>query len=242
MPLIETTEIVKFADLESKTKIATLNPLKLDQQINEAANNEIYNHIDFIQQDWKDGYFNVELLEDDHLVDNKTTEVRKSKAKQLEEDYLRLKDYNENKRNGFSFSIGQTVEDEIKDRNPTAYQAYRLLDDATMIKLNYNVKKVDKEIILKENTRAKLKLAKLLNQEFKPGNGYTNADVKSKLQEIYNSLNIRSENGKIKVATATHLGDNGWFEIETGKVKNSKGAWENGLRIIRLSFNLLMAK
>ncbi|NVM67098.1 hypothetical protein FHW88_005419 [Mucilaginibacter sp. SG538B] len=242
MTLSEKTEVDKYADRDTKTKIAQLNLMKLDQQINEAANNEIYNHINFIKQDWEDGYFNVELLEANHVIENKSTEKRKSKAKQLEEDYLKLKEYKGKKANGIVFSIGQSIEDEIKSRNPTAYQAHELLDEATMIKLKYNVKRVDREIILKENTRAELKLAKLLKQEFKPGNkGYTNQHVKCKLQEMYNSLNIRSENGKVRIAAATHLEDNGWFQVETGKVKNSRGIRENGLRIIRANFNILMA-
>jgi len=241
MTLTEKTEVDKYADRNKKTKIATLNLMKLDQQINEAANNEIYNHIDFIKKDWEDGFFEVEHLQASHTIESKTSIKRKSKAQQLEEDYKTLKEYHTNKKGTITFQFGLSVEDEIKSRNPTAYNAFKLIDEATMAKLKYNVKQVDIEIILRENTRAELKLARLLNQEFKPSVRYPNDEIKTKLQAIYNKLNIRSENGKIRVATATQLQDYGWFETETGKVKDTSGKWVNGRQIIRSNFNLLMA-
>ncbi|MGF7041925.1 DEAD/DEAH box helicase family protein [Mucilaginibacter lappiensis] len=237
----ETTEIIKFADINIDTKLATLNPLKLDQQINEAANNEIYNHIDFIKKDWEDGYFEVEVLEADHKVETKTAMKRKSKSQQLEDDYSTLKQFKIKQETTMIFTFGQTPEQEISHKNPTAYKAFRLLDEATMVNLNYNVKKVETAIILKENTMVELKLTRLLNQQFRPGLRYSNADIKSKLQSIYDQLNIRISNGKIKVAKATDLKEEGWFDTDKCKLKVAEGEYENGNLIIRANFNILMA-
>jgi hypothetical protein len=234
-------DMEKYADVSEETNIATLNIMKLDQQINEAAGNEIYNHIDFIKKDWEDGYFHVESIKAHHKVENVTAMKRKSKAQQLKEDYLKLVEYKNSITEKMVFTFGQTLEEEIKERNPTAYSAFVLLNESTMIDLKYNVKEVETAIILKENTMAELKLARLLNQQFKAGQKCVNSEIKNKLQRIYNQLNIRTENGKIKVAKASDLVDNGWFEMTACKLKDSKGNFENGQLIIRANFNLLMA-
>lgn len=237
----ETEEIKKFADVNETSKIATLNPLKLDQQINFESNKEIYNHIDFIKKDWEDGYFEVEVRNANHKLDTKSNMKRKSKATQLKEDYNTLKDLYLNRSNIIVFNIGQSIEQEIKSSNPTAYWAVKLLNDDVMESCKYNVKKVDTAIILKQNTLAEVKLAKLLNQQFKPACRYTNAEIKQKLQTIYNQLNIRNGNGTIKVAKATDLRENSWFEIESCKKKTAGGEYENAQLVIRAQFNLLMA-
>jgi len=237
----ETEEIKKFADVNETSKQATLNPLKLDQQINFESNKEIYNHIDFIKKDWEEGYFEVEVQYANHKLETTTAMKRKSKATQLKEDYNTLKDYYSNRSNVAVFNIGQTIEQDIKSSNPTAYWAVKLLNDDVMESCKYNVKQVDTAIILKQNTLAEVKLAKLLNQQFKPACRYTNAEIKQKLQTIYNQLNIRNGNGTIKAAKATDLQDNGWFEMEACKKKGANGNNENGQLIIRAHFNLLMA-
>jgi len=237
----EAKEIEKFADVNEMSKQARLNPLKLDQQINFESNKEIYNHIDFIKRDWEEGYFEVEVQYANHKLDTKTNMKRKSKATQLKEDYNTLKDFYLNRSNIIVFNIGQSIEQEIKSNNPTAYWAVKLLNDDVMESCKYNVKKVDTAIILKQNTLAEVKLAKLLNQQFKPACRYTNAEIKQKLQTIYNQLNIRNGNGTIKVAKATDLRDNSWFEIESCKKKTAGGEYENAQLVIRAQFNLLMA-
>ncbi|MFC0515158.1 DEAD/DEAH box helicase family protein [Mucilaginibacter angelicae] len=236
-----TTEIIKFADIDNITKNATLIPLKLDQQINFEANKEVYNHIDFIKKDWEDGYFDVEVLYADHKIETNTIMKRKSKATQLKEDYQALKAYNSERLTTTTFNFGLTVEQEIQSSNPTAYLAFKLLDESTLESLKYNVKKVETAIILKENSMAELKLARLLNQQFKPGSKYTNDTIKSKLQTIYNQLNIRNTDGTIKVAKATELAKHNWYEMKPCSIKEDDGGYENGQLIIRAHFNLLMA-
>jgi len=93
----------KFADINDTTNIATLNLMKLDQKINQAANNEIYNHIDYVKKDWEDGYFKVESQYSDLEIETATTIKRKSAPKQLEEDYLRLKNFKEKQQDTMIF-------------------------------------------------------------------------------------------------------------------------------------------
>ncbi|MDR3695592.1 hypothetical protein [Mucilaginibacter sp.] len=230
----------KFADINDTTNIATLNLMKLDQKINQAANNEIYNHIDYVRKDWEDGYFKVESQYSDLEIETTTTIKRKSAAKQLEEDYLRLKSFKEKQQDTMIFSLGQTVEQEVKANNPIAYKAYQLLDEPTLLQLKYNVKKVQAAIIMKENISVEVKLLKLIGQTFDVGKFYPNDDIKSKLQDVYNKLNIREENGKVKIAKANQLGDKGRFETHATKGPDKNGNSVHGLLILRSQFGLRM--
>jgi hypothetical protein len=236
----EDERLTKYADIDEHTNIATINLMKLDQQINEAANNEIYNHISYIQAAWGDAYFDVTNHNSNERVEGNTVIKRKSASKQLEEDYQKLLAYKTQQKEGMIFYLGETPEEEVKTRNPTAYKAWKYLDEAAMIQRKYNVKKVEAAIILKENTLAEVKLLKLIAQLFKVGMRYTNEYIKSKLQEVYTQLNIRGENGNIKVATANDLADNGRFEIKACKIPDDKGKPHNGQLIIRGQFSLKM--
>jgi len=231
----------KFADVDKDTKLATLNIMKLDQQINEAANNEIYNHIDYIEQDWRDAYFDVEREDSDLKIENSTTIKRKSASKQLEEDYQCLLKLRPAQRANQVIDLFKNVEQDIKKSNPVAYEACKELDEGTMVDLKYNVKQVKKAIILKANSRANVKLAKLVNETFKVGSFYTNQVIKSKLQEFYSLLNVRDEVGKTIVATANQLETSGRFEVKEAKKRGADGKEENGKVILRQQFALRMA-
>lgn len=239
--IIQDERLPKFADIDKETKLATLNTMKLDQQINEAAKNEIYNHIDFIQKDWEDAFFTVIREDVDFKVENSTAIKRKSASAQLKEDYHTLKNHQSEQQESKIFNISQSVEQCIKNTNPLAYQAYKLLDETTILELKYNVKKVQAAVIVKENNLVEIKLLKLLNNAFRVNNFYSNEQIKSKLQQIYNDLNIREENGKIKVALANQIAESGRFETKETKRKNNKGKEEHGRVILRPQFALRMA-
>ena len=239
--IIQDEVLTKFADVDNKTNIASLNTMKLDQQINEAAKNEIYNHMDYIQQDWEDAYFDVTREDVDKRLDGDTKLKRKSTATQLEEDYKYLKAHKIKQQDAMKFSLGISLEQSIKDSNPLAYKAYQLLDDAKMAELKYNVKKVQAEVIVRENKSTGLQLLQLLNNAFRVNNFYTNEQIKSKLQIIYNSLNLREANGRIKVAKANEIELPGRFEVQETKRKNAKGISEHGKVILRAQFALRMA-
>ncbi len=237
----EDQRLIKYADINKTTKSATLNTMKLDQQINESASNEVYNHIKYIYQAWKDAYFEVDAQYSDHKLETGTTIKRKSASKQFKEDYKRLLDFKKQQGEHMIFYLGSTKEEEVKRTNPIAYKAYKLLDEATVKKLNYNVKKIEAAIILKENTLAEVKLLRLLFQYFRVNERYTNEYIKNKLQELYNTLSIKDESGKIKIATANQLAEKGRFETKECKIPQLKGKPVNGYIVMRQQFNLRMA-
>ncbi|WP_354431644.1 MULTISPECIES: hypothetical protein [unclassified Mucilaginibacter] len=235
-------QIKKYADIDEYTQLATLNWEKLDQQINDAASGEIYNHIDFIQQAWKDAYYDIELIKNDLVSETATLKRRKSAAKQLEEDYNLLKSQSKAETTKLlTLSSTSTIESFVNKTNPQAFKAFQLIDEETMSNLKYNVKKVEAEIIRRDNSSLELKFRQMLNLTFKIGGEYTNKDIKEKLQTIYTILGIKAENGKIMTATASQLSAKGLFEVEDCKVLMDSGTREHGKRIIRTQFNLRMA-
>jgi len=235
--LISDPRLKHFCDVDETTHRALLNFMKLDQQINQAANNEIYNHIDFIKKDWEDAYFNVQLEDNDEVLETKTVIKRKSVAKQLEEDYQALLQHRLTQQASNVFGLDRSLETRIKTSNPTAFSAAKLIDEQSMIAMKYNLKKVQSEIILREYNLKQVKLLQLVGHEFKVGAFYTNEYIKNKLQSIYSKLDIKDpKTGNIKVATANQIRSKGLFEADDTKRNN-----EHGKVIIRPQFNLRMA-
>jgi uncharacterized protein YxjI len=232
--------IDKYADIDKYTQLALLNWEKLDQQINNAACAEVYNHINYIKQAWEDAYYEVELSYSDLQVETATNHKRKSAAKQLEEDYKQLITQNQSGRQ-ITLSLNASITDYIKKTNPQAYKASELIEETTMEKLKYNIKKVDAEIIARENSSSEFKLRQMLNLKFKIGSKYTNVEIKEKMQAIYNFLEIKNPNGTIKIAKASQLSEKGLFEVENCKLTDKLGETAHGKRILRAQFSLRMA-
>lgn len=231
----------KFADIHKETKLAILNTMKLDQQINEASKNEVYNHIKFIKQAWESKY-NVDPQFSALKTETSTTTKRKSVAQQFKEDFESIINYRQDKTGSkINWNFGDSIELAIRKSNPLAYDAANLLDPSFVKELKYKPAKVKEELIYKRNELAEVKLLKLLDQHFKIGRYYTNEYITSTLQTIYTKLNIANKNGKIKVAFPAQLGEAGRFEIKDDKKQDSKGKWVHGHTILRKQFGLLVA-
>jgi len=234
--------VESFADVDEKTKIATFNSLKLDQLINESASNEIYRNIKFIEEDWKKSYFEVDVKYSNIKLESKTKTSRKSLKDKLKEDIEALYTYRESDNNNL-FYIGETVEDEIKKRNPLAYKASKFLLKKKLQELNYNVKKVEAELILISTERIEIKLTAFLKKIFRKDRFYFNSFILSKLQDLYNQLDIRdTRTGEIKKALPSQLAENERFIIKKGRRKNPAGKLENGYFILGIRLSLKVSR
>lgn len=230
----------RFATVDDQTKQASLHPFKLDQVINESSKGEVYNHIDFIVATWEKKY-NVELQYSDKVSETNTSIKRKSAAKQFEEDFNALHNIKSDVDGVMSFNLGVDVEASIRKSNPLAYQAYKLMTKEEVKQLKHSPKKIEMEIISRQNDLAEVKLLKMLDLHFKVGRDYTNEYITSTLQDIYNKLNIRTKTGKVRTAEPAHLGHMGRFEIHRAKPKNAKGINVHGYLIKRKQFDLAVA-
>jgi hypothetical protein len=233
-------DLERFADIAFKTRVATLNIFKLDQQINQAYSNECYNNIHLITGEWQKAYFNVELEYSNSLLPTtKTTMKRKSKATQLKEDFHTIIQ----QLNSKEWYIGESPIDRIRRTNPLAYQAATLLNEAMMDRLGYNVKKVEYEVTLASNEGKQSKFMHLVNNEFKQGQRYPTTKINEKLDAIYTLLDIRDvKTGKVKKAKATDLATLGLFDIDTCKLADKKGKYTiHGYELVRTHLNIQAA-
>ncbi|CAM3747333.1 DEAD/DEAH box helicase family protein [Mucilaginibacter galii] len=227
-----------FANVDKHTGHPTFSYELFDQQVNESYSNEIYNNLALIKQEWEAGYFDVDVQSSRAKLDTTTNMKRKSKATILKEDIDALKAYKDLEATTMVFHLGQTIEDEIKARNPLAYEAEQFLDSGKLEELKYNCKLVAQEVIVASNLRSEHKLLKLLSHTFKTGQKYSRVSISAQLQAIYEKLNIRDSNGKIRKAEATQLAEQGRFQIHPCKMQ---GEDVNGFQILGMQFNLKVA-
>ncbi len=227
----------KFADVEDETKLATLNRMKLDQQINESANNEIYKHIDFIKEDWEKAFFEVEVQYSPFKLESKTTIERKSGATKLKQDYLEILEFRREHGGSSWFYFGEPLDQQINKTNPLAFKAANLLDPQTMEEHKWNLKKIEQLVIVKSNEDAYIKLQKLAKRIFnkkqgRPDNFHFNSEVTEKLRTLFVDLEIRDpKTGRIREATPSLFSEVTGFRAKTAKRVNSDGKKENGLVI-----------
>ena len=160
-PLEEKTEFVKkFANINTQTGKASINHTKIDQLINESACNEVFNHIDFIREAWKEANYDIRNWEYKELLQPKEMQ-RKTKLtvmeiikafQTLEPDSVFI----------FNTEEMNNQLKQLKKQYPVIYEAYRKLTLEEIESTNYNEKEMQKLLILKNNKDAEMKIIKLL--------------------------------------------------------------------------------
>lgn len=231
------TSLDKIADIEKETRRAIINTNKVDQLINQAYTEEVYNDIEQIEIAWENASYDVELYYSTHKLETTTTMKRKSKAQQLKEDYHTITDYRNPKDNKVGYFIGRAPDEHIRIVNPLAYAAAKYLTEADMVMLKYNVIKVREKVIVASNKDIQGKLSNLVALAFTQGESYPIKDIKPKLQSFYDSLDYRDpKTGEIIIAKCTDLKD--WFDVDDDiKLKDTNGKFTlHGYRILRKRF------
>jgi hypothetical protein len=233
-PILD-TRIEKFCDNPETNP--TFNTYKLDRVVNEEYNREVYNHKDFIAKRWAEFYYEPNPMVSNLKWESTRDAKRKSKAKQLEEDYNKIIALKDGKI--MFFLSGNPVDNIKKKKNPLAYRASEYLSKEEMKALKHNPKKVEAELIKKEISNKKNQLQKLVGLHFKTGNRYTKEAIVKKLQELYLDVDYRNKKGEPQVALATHIKH--FFEVEDCKLRMKDGKYANGFQLNRPTFTLKMA-
>ncbi|WP_101689421.1 DEAD/DEAH box helicase family protein [Dysgonomonas massiliensis] len=147
------------------------------------------------------------------ILSDKLIENRKAKIsfKDLFEEYVLLK---EEQLNPFHFGNIDDRRSLIEEERPLIKQAYDKLGVEEVRKLKYNNTNIKREIYKRQaDISTDRKIIKFLDVlGIRVGVTKSASDIKLKLQDVYNALDIVDYNNKIKKAKATDL-DN-WFEID----------------------------
>lgn len=236
LPLKEQTELVElFASIDNATKHATFDYERFDQIVNEQICNEQFNHLSFVKKAWEDASYTVTYKK--HNTENmelqQPKQKRVSKANRFEQVCNFIKSLKEDKEQ-FLFNTSDIALKKVKEQYPNEFNAYELGYEE-LKRLKFNAKKVSNAVINISNLNAETKLQRLLGIHFNVYQRYTKARIKDKLQELYDSLNIK------RVATAEHLGEVGRFDLKPCKVKNADNSISNGFQILRSQFDLKVA-
>ncbi|POY37144.1 hypothetical protein C3K47_08790 [Solitalea longa] len=212
-PLTEEIEkIQSFSDIEAN-QIATLNDTKLDQFVNEDLCNEEFNHLSFIIYAWEESGYKVELKKFHKPIESSPSkEKRKSKRDKLKATIDLMEKLEQGKKESL-FSFNDAALGNIKISDPFAFEVYYELGKEKIEELNFSIKDLQKELILKKNEKAENQLNKLLIVEFIVDETYAKEYIKTKLQELYDKVGLK------ETAKATDLQKRGWFTTQEDKKK-----------------------
>lgn len=222
----------KYTSINTETGLAELCHTKIDQFINASACNEEFNHIDFIKKGWEKAGFETKVLTYNQTFDKKIQRKTKKSVQEIFTDFETL-----DPKNQFIFHSDNDTDrfSVLKSAYPVLYEAYQELSNEEIESTNYNAKEIEKLLVLKTNKNAEIKILKLLPLYFAVGQRYTKAQIKDKLQEIYNKAGFQ------KTATAEQLKNMDWYETKPCKIKNNKEVLENGFQILRMNFKLTVS-
>jgi len=221
----EKTDFVqKYATINAYTGKAEICHTKVDQLINESACSEEFNHIDYINEAWQSAGYETETTEYKQFLGKNVQRKTKKSVKEILSDFEALESTN-------SFVFGcQNDFMKLKNKYPLLYEAYKKLTKGEIKAANYEINKLEKLLILKNNKDAEIRVIKLLPHYFSVCERYTKENIKETLQGIYD------EAGYQKKATAEQI--HIWYEVKPCKVKNKANKYDNGFEILRMTFQV----
>ena len=115
----------------------------------------------------------------------------------------------------------------IEGMNPLVKESYIMLGKAKVREMKYHQSNIRREIIKRNNKGVDYKIVALIEESMQPPKPIAVAEVKSKLQTIYDELGLK------RTAKATDLND--WYEIKS-VTKEIKGKNTACVMIIRSKF------
>ena len=103
----------------------------------------------------------------------------------------------------------------IRKVEPLIVEAFELLGRERIEELNYNQRKINEELILRQ--RKGNRVIRLVKNSFKVGNTYTNDYIKEELTRIFDKLHIRPE----RTIKGSMIKD--YFQVEVWRNGNNRG-------------------
>ena len=237
-PLESVVEPLKrFAEVDDKSKLATLNETLLDQVLNELVCNEQFNNSETIIQAWSDALYEVEQ---EPFVEPILNRKRMSKANKLKVLVDMIETIQQNK-DQYVMGNGTKELSLVQKNHPLAFEAYHVLGKEKLAELKYKENAISEALIEQHNESAEPKLLLYLDTKVRLGERYPRTKLASILQYAYNLHQIKDpKTGKVSVATATQFGDAGRFGLKECKIEDN-GKIVNGFEIAHKYFSLPIA-
>jgi hypothetical protein len=230
-----TPYIEQFADIEDDG-LAVINDWKVDQHVYKATFMRHYNDIDSIQKCWESCNYETEIIQ---FSLSKINGYRKSKSEINKQVIAIFEVFTQNSAT-YSFGIAQREINALKDEHSILFQAYHLFGPEKLKEWDYNDKIMTEKLSELSNSNKEAKLRALVADWFETKD-YDKKQVKDKLQEFYDLLELKNKEGKRKIAFPKDLEELGMFEIQKPKVKDNQGKRKEVYRILRRLFSVSQA-
>lgn len=205
---------------------------KCDQVIHELYSKQMYNHIRYIEREWRDTLYEPILVSHEINVAelNKENAIKGPTAKaKLEQKIAKIHsaklDFDKD-----MFHFGTTEWEKSQELYPDECRIYETLGIDNIRALGYSQSKINKAMILASAAQTEEKLMMLVNDAFSVSQFYTNSEIKTVLQKFYDELDIKDvgtgQRLIKRIATATHIKN--WFEVSQTSRRNTDGKSESG--------------
>ncbi|SES06367.1 hypothetical protein SAMN04488023_1295 [Pedobacter rhizosphaerae] len=211
--------VENYAEVSKDGLTVNYEIIKVDQFANHEACNEEYNNMDYIQKAWESCNYMVKRRRIRPFV----TEIasRMLVADQIREALEKIHYLEVNKDNMLFDSDYLDGMSEVKILNKhfeLAYKAYHNLGLTKIYEIGLDSKKLKAALYEKFDEVAKLNIKMQLASMITESRHYTNAELKTILQELYNNSDYRTVNGKVKTATALQIEDyiSNWTKDKRG--------------------------
>jgi len=230
-----TPYIEQFADIE-EDGLAVINDWKVDQHVYKATFMRHYNDIDSIQKCWESCNYETEIIQ---FSLSKMNRYRKSKSEINKQVIAIFEAFTQNSAT-YSFGIAQREINALKDEHSILFQAYHLFGPEKLKEWDYNDKIMTEKLSELSNSNKEAKLRASVADWFETKD-YDKKQVKDKLQEFYDLLELKNKDGKRKIAFPKDLEELGMFEIQKPKVKDNQGKRKEVYRILKRLFSVSQA-
>ncbi len=232
---LKLTEYVQeYADI--KFNRAKINYHKVDLIVYPQIIAPQYSSLQTVSDMWSECNYDSEIK---YFSLNKTDRHRKSKSEKNKQVIAMFETFTQDSA-AYSFGIAQREIDELKDEHSILFQAYHLFGPEQLEEWNYNDKIMTEKLSELSNSNKQAKLRALIADWFE-NKDYDKKQVKDKLQEFYDLLEIKNKDGKRKIAFPRDLEDLGMYEIQKPKVKDKQGKRKEVYRIIKQLFAISQA-
>lgn len=206
-PYSKFKEVVEnYAEVSKDGLTVTYEIIKVDQFANHEACNEEYNNMNYIQEAWESCNYNVERRRIKPFV---SLEIgRMLVADQIKEALERIRYLEENKDNMLfdsDYSDGMSEVKVLNKHFELAYKVYHNLGLPKVYEIGLDSKKLKAALYAKLEEAAKIKVDNRLRSIANGNRHYSNKELKTILQDIYNDVEYRSKDGSINKAKANQI-------------------------------------
>lgn len=208
-----------FCKFSKDTQVASVFPMKVDQHVCQEYSREGYANIEMIQEQWKNMNYETQVI----LSDLPTIVIKGQKKSVINKSVVEVIKMHREHPERYLYHQSKITMDKLKDNYNILFTALDMLGEEEIIRLGYDDKKMERELVSISNKNLDDKLKQRLKDTILFGKYYTVQELKEILQEAYNDLGYKGPTGKPLKATAQKIIDLNIFTTHKTQINNPDG-------------------